>query len=124
MTDRERIETMVLRQQAVEAARGRGQFLQLEDCGSPPFRAEVRARDEFGSTIALSQGAGSTEADALRALLRDMGVEPWEWPATGCGALIGTPGRETTCGKGGICMGCWRIDNDPTLSMLGIGGES
>lgn len=106
MTDRERIETMVLRQQAVEAARGRGQFLQLEDCGSPPFRAEVRARDEFGSTIALSQGAGSTEADALRALLRDMGVEPWEWPADFDDSLV----REEFAAS--------------VVEALGIGGES
>lgn len=121
MTARERIETMVLRQQAVEACDQEDWLMALV----PSRRDEprrVQAWSAPGKCEAM--GEGPTEADALRALLRDMGVEPWEWPATGCGALIGTPGRETTCGKGGICMGCWRIDNDPTLSMLGIGGES
>lgn len=26
---------------------------------------------------------------------------------TGCGRKIGMPGRETTCGDGGLCPTCW-----------------
>ena len=90
MGDRERIETMVLRQQAVESLPEGGRMITSRP-GRFGLASWVVAASHMETTYAT--GVGRTEADALRALLRDMGVEPWGWPDIEAGiAVIATLG--------------------------------